>query len=104
MYWTAVLAFLGLAAHAVIPLQADILDAVKGVEGVEVTSQSTFHQLSAAAFFLLSYYHGYQVLQILWGLGSESPISYQNNKAGFLVRFGFIFGVSSPFLSSPFIP
>eukprot|EP00747_Dinoflagellata_sp_TGD_P169350 gnl/TRDRNA2_/TRDRNA2_198130_c0_seq1.p1 gnl/TRDRNA2_/TRDRNA2_198130_c0~~gnl/TRDRNA2_/TRDRNA2_198130_c0_seq1.p1 ORF type:complete len:251 (-),score=31.84 gnl/TRDRNA2_/TRDRNA2_198130_c0_seq1:129-881(-) len=60
----AFVAFFGLWVHAVVPLQANMVDVMYG--RAEVDTQSTAHQLAAALFFMASMYHNWMMLKVLF--------------------------------------
>ena len=55
-YRSAMIAFLGLSVHAIIPLQDNVLQVMKG--RAELNWESAVHQFSAGIFFLGSMVHG----------------------------------------------
>jgi hypothetical protein len=74
--WTAVAAFAGLGVHGFVPLHASILKQVRGErataeEAAGANVQNGVHQAAAAAFFMLSIYHGVTVVKLLYGSGTH---------------------------------
>jgi hypothetical protein len=87
--WTSAVAFVGLSIHGLVPLHPSILDVIQGkeVHNGEGTAQSTVHQLAAAVFFMLSMYHGFTVVWMLW-TSNDLPTGYK--RSGIVGKLSFV--------------
>jgi hypothetical protein len=86
--WTSVLAFIGLSIHGLVPLHKSIIDMINGRDHKrEGTVQSSVHQLAAAVFFMISMFHGFTVVWMLWTT-KNLPTGW--NKSGLFGKFSFL--------------
>ena len=86
--WTSAVAFVGLSIHGLVPLHPSILDVIQGKENNgDGTVQSTVHQLAAAVFFMLSMYHGFTVVWMLWST-NDLPTGYK--RSGIVGKISFV--------------
>jgi len=99
--WSSVAAFVGLTVHAIVPLHEDILQMLQGVRpsGHNGRAQSTVHQLGAAIFFLLSSYHGFLMISLLW---NSKLLPHALSRGGAVARLVFLPKVVT--LAAVFVP
>ena len=63
IYSSGLAAFAGLAGHAVLPLQGNIVALIQGERGA-IEWTTTIHQSAAGVFFAASMYHGWTMIQL----------------------------------------
>ena len=82
-FWWGVVAFAGLALHALVPLQSDILDVVQGK--AEMTGQSIAHQMFALGFFGCSMKHALASVQLYYS-SRTLPMRWERSRASIILK------------------
>lgn len=101
IYHSGLGAFAGLAVHAVVPLQSDIVQIIEGQRDLEMIWTTQVHQMAAGVFFTASLYHGWNMLQLQCDARAAAlPLSWERSHLSVVFKGGGLLAGILPLFGS----